>query len=237
MSVESSSATAALFERWSCVDPLTVLQVAFLWAGLEPVEYDWQLPPDKKSAVTPLIQMLSSAIITQELRADVRHNPMASIGIHETSLVKRADLIDFSSGRKQRPGFLFVSDHANSNQRGSTSPLQATVELRPQDQSSPAQEKSAPSPPQPPTYAPVVTYSPDRVPQEFTAWAYEEHTAGNLITERLAMDAMCGKKNAAGTRTGGRLIHGKGLSRDTVRAWIKTVPPHWVAKRGEPPSR
>src|SRR5262249_4754702 len=152
---------AALLERWSCVDPLTVLQAACLWAGLEPIQNQLQLLPP---AVEPLVQMLSSAIITQELRADFTHNPLASIGIHKTSLVKRADLIDFSAGRGQLPGFLFVSDHANSDQCGSTNPLQVALELRPQEQS-PAQEKPAPSPPQPPTYAPAVTYSSDKVPQ------------------------------------------------------------------------
>lgn len=108
MSAEDSSATAALFERWSCVDPLTVIQAAYLWAGLEPAELNWRLAVEHRSAVAPLLQMLASAIMNGELRADDRPNPLASIGTHNTSMVRRADLISFAVSRGQPPPFLFT---------------------------------------------------------------------------------------------------------------------------------
>jgi len=107
MSVDTNS-TLALFERWSCVDPLTVIQAAYLWAGLEPAEHNWIVAREHRSAVAPLLQMLASGIMNGELRADTRPNPLASIGTHNTSLVRRADLISFAVGRGQRPPFLFA---------------------------------------------------------------------------------------------------------------------------------
>jgi hypothetical protein len=88
-----------------------------------------------------------------------------------------------------------------------------------------------------PTYPPAVTYSADRVPEEFTRWAHDQHKADILITEDRAQDAMRGPEDDAGHRRGGLLIQGVGLSRDTIRKWVSSLPEGWRAKQGVPPSR
>jgi hypothetical protein len=115
MSDEINSTTLALFERWSHVDPLSVIQAAYLWAGLEPAGYDWRIPLEHRYAVAPFLQMLTSAIMIGELRADARHNPLADIGTHNTSMVRRADLISFAVGRGQRPPFLFTKTSTSAS--------------------------------------------------------------------------------------------------------------------------
>ena len=89
----------------------------------------------------------------------------------------------------------------------------------------------------PPTYAPDVKYSPAKVPEEFKEWARAQHEAGVIITTRLAEDAMRGPQDRDGNRPGGLLQHGTGLSRDTIRAWVKNLLPSWYAPQGIPPSR
>jgi hypothetical protein len=87
------------------------------------------------------------------------------------------------------------------------------------------------------TYAPKETYSRERVPEEFKTWARDQHKAGIIITADLAEDAMRGPKNNAGRRTAGLLVEGTGLSRETIRAWVRTLDAEWVAKQGVPPAR
>ncbi|WIM10061.1 hypothetical protein [Enhydrobacter sp.] len=91
--------------------------------------------------------------------------------------------------------------------------------------------------PQTPTYIPPVTYSRDDVPDQFKQWANGRHLAGQLITEGMAQDAMRGPKDQQGARLGGLLKAGNGLSRDTIRAWMGTLPNGWCATRGTSPSR
>lgn len=88
-----------------------------------------------------------------------------------------------------------------------------------------------------PTYASRPTYSDDAVPVEFTQWAEEQHRAGNIITAPMAEDAMRGPKDGKGARSGGLLKQGRGLGRDTIRQWVRTLDPTWTAEHGVPPSR
>lgn len=91
--------------------------------------------------------------------------------------------------------------------------------------------------PRAPTYASPITYSADKVPEQFQEWARAQHDAGIVITADNAEDAMRGAKGRNGHRSGGRLVHGTGLSRETIRAWMKTLPDGWCATRGESPTR
>lgn len=87
-----------------------------------------------------------------------------------------------------------------------------------------------------PIYQEPVTYSSDRVPSQFQDWVRMQ--AGATITVDMAEDAMRGARDEHGHRSGGLLAQGTGLSRDTIREWVKiTVPEHQQAKQGEPPSR
>ena len=86
--------------------------------------------------------------------------------------------------------------------------------------------------PVPPTYPSPVMYSSERVPEEFSSWADAQHKAGVIITVPMAEDTMRGVE-----RRGGLLMAGRGLSRETIRAWIKSLPNGWYALRGETPSR
>jgi hypothetical protein len=88
-----------------------------------------------------------------------------------------------------------------------------------------------------PSYPDPVVYSAENVPEQFNAWARSQRDVGTIITEDLAQDAMRGRKNVKGERAGGLLTAGRGLSRDTIRAWINTLQSDWVADRGVPPSR
>jgi hypothetical protein len=58
--------------------------------------------------------MLASAIMSGELQADTRHNPLARIGTHNTSMIRRADLISFAAKRRQRPPFLFAEESTSA---------------------------------------------------------------------------------------------------------------------------
>ena len=74
-----------------------------------------------------------------------------------------------------------------------------------------------------PTYAPDVKYSPDKVPDQFTALAPEQHEARVVITEALAQDAMRGAEDRDGNRSGGLLAPGAGQVRETddqIRDWM-----------------
>lgn len=88
-----------------------------------------------------------------------------------------------------------------------------------------------------PTYRPAASYSASAVPNQFTRWAEERNRGGVIITAPMAEDAMRGPKNENGDRAGGLLAEGTGLSRETIRAWVATLPNEWRARRGEPPSR
>lgn len=93
------------------------------------------------------------------------------------------------------------------------------------------------TPPRRATYASPATYSAGEVPEQFMAWAKDRRENEVIITVDLAEDALRGPKDRAGNRTGGMLVQGTGLSRETIRAWVKTLPAGWRAVRGEPPSR
>src|SRR5262249_43441222 len=92
-------------------------------------------------------------------------------------------------------------------------------------------------PPRAPTYASPITYSANKVPDQFHVWARAQHEAGIVITADNAEDAMRGPKDRNGHRSGGQLVPGVGLSRETIRAWMKTLPDGWCATRGESPTR
>jgi hypothetical protein len=77
-----------------------------------------------------------------------------------------------------------------------------------------------------PTYVSRARYSPDEVPDQFKEWAQAQYNTGATITEARAVKAMRES-----------LVPGLGLSRETVRKWVKSLPPDWVAKRGTPPPR
>ncbi len=88
-----------------------------------------------------------------------------------------------------------------------------------------------------PTYLPVPNYSAGAVPEQFMRWAEVQHLASVIITVPMAEDAMRGPKDSVGNRSGGILKQGNGLSRETIRAWVRTLNSEWVAKQGETPSR
>jgi hypothetical protein len=104
------------------------------------------------------------------------------------------------------------------------------------DTASPA-STPATAPAQKPTYQREFDYSPKRVPKQFQQWAKKQHKAGRTITEEMALTAMIGSKDATGKRSGGKLPPGKHLVRETVRAWLHSLPEDWQAARGIPPSR
>ncbi len=88
-----------------------------------------------------------------------------------------------------------------------------------------------------PVYEQPVVYNPKRIPEEFKEWARAQQAKGSIITDDEAEDSMRGPKDGDGNRSGGLLLAGKGLSRDTVRKWVDTLPVSLRAKRGTPPSR
>jgi hypothetical protein len=90
---------------------------------------------------------------------------------------------------------------------------------------------------QAPVYDPPTVYSATKVPKQFTEWAQAQHSAGIIITLGLAQDALQGQKGRDNTRSGGLLVPGRGLSRENIDAWIKTLPKPWRASRGTSPSR
>lgn len=104
------------------------------------------------------------------------------------------------------------------------------------DTTSPA-STPATAAPQKPTYQREIEYSPKRVPKQFQQWAKKQHKAEGTVTEEMALSAMIGPKDATGKRSGGRLPPGKHLVRETVRAWLHSLPEDWQAARGIPPSR
>lgn len=88
-----------------------------------------------------------------------------------------------------------------------------------------------------PTYAAQPTYRTDEVPDQFRDWAKERNLGGIIITVPLAEDAMRGPADDSGQRAGGLLAPGVGLSRETIRAWVKSLPDGWIAVQGTPPAR
>src|SRR5450631_2690221 len=88
-----------------------------------------------------------------------------------------------------------------------------------------------------PVYEEPVTYFADKMPGQFKEWAQKQHNGDVIITVVIAEDAMRGPRDKDGNRTGGLLASGKGLSRDTIRAWVAALPDEWRAHQGEPPSR
>jgi hypothetical protein len=61
-----------------------------------------------------------------------------------------------------------------------------------------------------PTYS--ISYSPDKVPDQFKEWAQKEHAARRIITQGNAYKAMCDA------------LLGALPSEKTVRAWCRTLP-------------
>jgi hypothetical protein len=87
-----------------------------------------------------------------------------------------------------------------------------------------------------PTYKEPAAYFSDRAPVQFLDWAQSQHDAGKLITVPAAEDAMRGAEDERGIRPGGLLPQGPGLSRDTIREWVKNkLPEGWQAKPGAAP--
>jgi len=95
------------FVSWALADPLTAEQAAHLWAGVDPSSASGLPMSERNPAVAPYFQMLAGAISSGQLRADTSTNPMASIGAHKQTLIKRADLIAFANSKNEHPAFLF----------------------------------------------------------------------------------------------------------------------------------
>jgi hypothetical protein len=94
------------YALWLSADPLTGEQAARLWAGIDPSTPLYKLTPEQNAALLARLQMITGNIITGALKADISTNGFALIGIHEKSLVSRADLKAFALSRDERPAFL-----------------------------------------------------------------------------------------------------------------------------------
>jgi hypothetical protein len=94
------------YATWADVDPLTVEQAAYLWAG---VEWTGWTPKSKEeqAAVRPRLQMLLNAVASGELPVSHTANKHSTDGDYNKSLVRRDDLTAFAIKRKQHPPFLF----------------------------------------------------------------------------------------------------------------------------------
>jgi len=96
------------YAAWASVELLTVEQAAHLWAGVDPSSASDPLrPAQQKSAVAPKIQQISGAIVSGALNANTSTNPLSSIGQHNGTLVRRADLITYALAIGEKPAFLF----------------------------------------------------------------------------------------------------------------------------------
>jgi len=111
---------------------------------------------------------------------------------------------------------------AGSSGDGASSPSTSAIVQLPPAEGEEAKEIESKTAP---TYA-SGNYLPDKVPDQFKEWAQARRNAEVIITEALALKAM---KEI--------LLPGARLSRETVRAWLKTLPPDWRAPRGTSPSR
>ncbi len=101
------------FAGWALAVALTVEQAACLWAGASPTENPIMWPAAQRDRCAAALQMLTSAIQSGELPADMSHNPAAiigdlsKIGNHSKSVVTRKALHAFAESKNQRPAFLF----------------------------------------------------------------------------------------------------------------------------------
>jgi hypothetical protein len=77
---------------------------------------------------------------------------------------------------------------------------------------------------QQPEHSARITYSPDKVPSQFSQWAKEQQAKGEVIKATEAWDVMKG-------------ILLPSPSRSVVRKWVKSLPEESRAKRGTPPKR
>jgi hypothetical protein len=88
------------------VDFFTVDQAAALWCGLEPSVMR-PLDVGTPSEALAIKQMLTGAILSQQLPADSEKNSFAIIGEHSKSLVSRSDLETYARHKQLYPPFLF----------------------------------------------------------------------------------------------------------------------------------
>jgi hypothetical protein len=239
---------------WVDVEELTVWQAACLWTGILPTGRD-ELPPPAQTVVARRLAMLSGAIVTGELQVNSKTSPSAIDGNYERSIVARSGLLAYAKAHGHRPEFLFprrappITISQLAKQFGvdpmtliDRSPLlqEATANARDaalEEELAEAEAAHRATKGQRPIYEKPPVYFLTEVPAQFKAWAKEQRDAGKTITLGRAQDAMRGRKDSDGKRTRGLLAPGRGLSRETIDAWVKSLPEEHRAKRGEPPSR
>lgn len=98
------------YKAWGTVDPISVEDAAYLWAGIDPSTYSFSLTTEQRGAFTARLKMLTVRIQSKTLSANTDSNPAAFIGVHDKSLVARADLRIVASALGERPAFLFFNE-------------------------------------------------------------------------------------------------------------------------------
>mgnify|MGYP003629175429 CR=1 FL=1 len=93
--------------NWALVDTFTVHQAACLWVGVDPSKQSSDRTRLEISRVTPILEMLSTAIQDHNLHVDSSRDLFASRGDFAGSRVTRNDLKAFAEGKGERPAFLF----------------------------------------------------------------------------------------------------------------------------------
>jgi hypothetical protein len=142
--------------NWMWVDIFTVEQAAALWCNFDPAELESILsrkPPELSAAK----QMLTSGILSGELKADSSTNGMRIIGNYAKSLVARADLEAFARKRNLYPAFLFDTLAPFGDQKRAS-----PVVIAP-----PASSSSLPLPPPEPMPLPIKVVNKGGRPAEY----------------------------------------------------------------------
>lgn len=98
------------YKAWGTVDPIAVEDAAYLWAGIDPSTYSFTLTAEQRGAFTARLKMLTVRIQSKTLSAKIDSNPAAFIGVHDKSLVTRADLRVVAEALGERPAFLFFNE-------------------------------------------------------------------------------------------------------------------------------
>lgn len=98
------------YKAWGTVDPIAVEDAAYLWAGIDPSTYKFALTAEMRGAFTARLKMLTVRIQSKTLSANTDSNAAAFIGVHDKSLVARADLRIVAESLGERPAFLFFNE-------------------------------------------------------------------------------------------------------------------------------